>query len=739
MGEKRKLPARGGESAAKRRVSEAAQRETTPARRKASATPVVVLSPEPEKVTLPTKIKDGVPLPTLPKPQPPNLSLQEYQSYAESAVLAAALQRSRVKWLNDCIFEKYWTKPSKKKSQPQPTFQNPPKESMSKLGPCSIVIEPHHFEAMLYTVRQPQTQQSIQYTAPQRPIVQYAPPNGFHQYHPHPPQNQPRPLPPYTPNSRNSPASTPPIQQRPPPQPIHNNPPSAPQPPQSRPEGSAPPPPQSHTPQPPPMRNHTQSHPPQNPPTHNPPQNHLPNQPPAQKPPEQPSQPVKTSPDPVIQMLATRAASNPDLKALMRVVASSKANQAQLRTFQAHIDELNAILASKNQQERQRNSPHVKPEPQQQPMPGPPTPSASTPTPPVLTRSPAPPNPSLPPHPPHTPHLNAPTPPPNVPSAVQPQARASPSSYSPYPQQPVGQPIRSKNPQQPPQNAYFHQHTPSQPLIQPAKPDPKAVVFEFLPPAAAHVSNNSSHATTGDRFLFPANTILDYFPGGTTVIASFLVIKKIDPSAPSPDIVGAAGGKAKSKKAKAASATANATPTDTPSRTPVPEQESASNLESKPGQSDKTTTKTTQPETPTTSDTKAVATPKPKIKEYYQPVTMRLHANNPRTLEPLARVVNPPNEVRQYMNDIMDRMERADIEYLALRLPREGTKNGADEEETGGDESRSVRGKSKGRGDENGVVVKQEGGAGLGDYAAEMFEDELKEFYDMPSGIVPLR
>ncbi|PGH14713.1 hypothetical protein AJ79_02879 [Helicocarpus griseus UAMH5409] len=766
MGEKRKNPARGGDSAAKKRVSEAAPpRDTTPARRKASSTPAVPPSLEPEKKPLPSKIKDGSPLPTLPKPQPTTLSLREYQSYAESAVLAAALQRSRVKWLNDCIFEKYWTKPSKKKSQPQPTTPNPPRESMSKLGPCSIVIEPHHFEAMLYTVRNPQTQPPIQY-APQRPIVQYAPPNNFHQYQPHPPPGQPRQGSSYSPSPHTPPVATPPVQHPPPPNrfepPNQNNrppsntappPPNPPgqnrptqaqpsqaQPPQSHAQGqlssqpsSQPPgqPPQSQRPpnQPPPNY-HAPSHPSQNGPMRNPP---------SQPPPEPTSQPAKQSPDPVIQMLATRAASNPELKALMRIVASSKANQAQLRTFQAHIDELNAILASRKQNENQ-NNPHIKAEPQAQTIaPGPPAPSTAAPTPPA----PAHPHPS---HPSQSPRPIGP----NVPAPTHPPARSSPSSYPPYPQQSSAQPIRSKNVQQPPPHNYFHPHTPSQPPLPAPKPDPKAVVFEFVTPAPT--GNNSTHATSGDRYLFPANTILDYFPGGTTVIASFLVIKKVDPSAPPPDTTGGStGGKAKSKKSKLAPTVETPTPTDTPNKTTPAPQPVTPNPDTQPSKSDKPASTTANgPEPSKAAESKPA--PKPKIKEYYQPVTMRLHANNPRTLEPLARVVRPAAEVRQYMNDIMDRMERADIEYLALRLPHEGAAARIDAEDeavqsgSGEQQARVVRGKSKGRGDngaENGVVVKQEGGNGgagfLNGEGEVEVEEELKEFYDMPSGIVPLR
>ncbi|OJD19933.1 hypothetical protein AJ78_00127 [Emergomyces pasteurianus Ep9510] len=732
MGEKRKFTTRGGESVAKRILSETGpRRDTTPAKRKASATPTIPLSPEPEKNILPTKIKDASLLPTLTKPQPNTLSLEEYQSYAESAVLAAALQRSRVKWLNDCLFAKYWTKPSKKKSQPQPP-QNPPRESMSKLGPCSIVIEPHHFEVMLYTVRNPQPpQQPIQYAPSQRPIVQYAPPNNFHQYQPQ--------------ASIQRMATPPPVQQlasqNRSEQSVHNNPP--PNGPQSirqpRLEGPAPHPP-------------PHNRPPQNqPPSHHP-QNYLAQNERMQNPPSKPqlesSQPAKPSPDPVIQMLATRAASNPELKALMRVVASSKANQAQLRTFQAHIDELNAILASRKQHESQNIPQHMKLDQHGRSLtpgsPQPPHASTQSPTPMATAQ----------PHPSKAFHPNGPSP-----SSQTVPARASPSANSSYQNPSAAQPIRSKSTQQPPpHNAYFRQHTPSQPPVAPPKPDPKAVVFEFLTTSPA--GNNSTHTTTGDRYLFPANTILDYFPGGTTVIASFLAIKKVDPSAPPPDSSRHGGGKAKPKKSKLASATGTPAPADTSNanNTPAPEPGTA-NADTQPAGSDKPTSSTAEATAAEASQaaTEAKAPPKPKIKEYYQPVTMRLHANNPRTLEPLARVVNPPAEVRQYMNDIMDRMERADIEYLALRLPREGAvQNGPEDEavQSSGEQlqqARGARSKSKGRaekgvdsGTENGVIVKQEGGSELpldGRVNVEdvQLEEELKEFYDMPSGIVPFR
>ena len=57
-------------------------------------------------------------------------------------------------------------------------------------------------------------------------------------------------------------------------------------------------------------------------------------------------------------------------------------------------------------------------------------------------------------------------------------------------------------------------------------------------------------------------------------------------------------------------------------------------------------------------------------KSYYQPVTMRLTTQQPRVLQPLAKVVAPPEEVRRYMDSVFDKMSRADTVYLATRLPR---------------------------------------------------------------------
>jgi hypothetical protein len=56
--------------------------------------------------------------------------------------------------------------------------------------------------------------------------------------------------------------------------------------------------------------------------------------------------------------------------------------------------------------------------------------------------------------------------------------------------------------------------------------------------------------------------------------------------------------------------------------------------------------------------------------DYYQPVTVRLVAPGGRYLENLHRVVAPQDEVRRYMDDVMDNMTRAEYVLLAMRLPR---------------------------------------------------------------------
>ncbi|KAL2168686.1 hypothetical protein VTG60DRAFT_6969 [Thermothelomyces hinnuleus] len=177
MEKKRKLPARAAaraEQAAKKRTVTPPQRSATPApTTESEPTPVDDVPPP-----LPKSVTAGKPLPTVDSPQPDDLPTSEFQTVTESGVLAESLSRSRQKWTMEGIFEKYWSKPTKKKGVVIEEPNNPPKESMMKLGQVTITVEPHVFEATMFAVKDPKP-------APppppptQRPIVQYGPPNGM--------------------------------------------------------------------------------------------------------------------------------------------------------------------------------------------------------------------------------------------------------------------------------------------------------------------------------------------------------------------------------------------------------------------------------------------------------------------------------------------------------------------------------------------------------------------------------
>jgi uncharacterized coiled-coil protein SlyX len=428
--------------------------------------------------------------------------------------MAESLSRSRSKWINEGIFEKYWTKPTKKNRAELEAAKNPQKDTMVRIGNCTITVEPHVFDATMFSVKNPNPPAPVSTPsqAMYRPIIQYGPPGGMMPQPPPPPPPQPQPQPqpppqqsvtqapaPFTPRpaegatkAPSAPASsnTAPVQSS-----HHQS--------QSHPQHAAPNP-QSQPSQPPPST-----------------------LPPAQTPPNPatPSAPPAKSSDPVIQMLAERAATDQELKALMRIVADGKASTDELKRFQAHIDELTKLLHAR----QAATAPH---------------PPANPPGPALLNSRPQ----------------QAPV---AAPRPIQnPPVQNARPSYHPPPPQP--QALRSKGP--PP----------------PSKQDVSAVVFEF-------------NGGSGDRFLFPKYSILDYLPGNI-VIASFLIVRK--------------GSSADSKK----------------------------------------------------YDSKL---------DYYQPITIRLYAHQGKQLETLAKVVAPQDEVRRYMDDIMDNATRAEYVLLAMQLPRD--------------------------------------------------------------------
>ncbi|KAJ6125109.1 hypothetical protein N7471_012426 [Penicillium samsonianum] len=760
MAEKRKLPARDRrESAAKRRVSEA-----TPQSHKKKAPTPRAPSPEPVDAPLPTKVKDGDPLPIVRMRQPLSLSDKEYQSIAESAVLLASLERSKKKWLSDGILVRYYTKPKKTKRE-QIEKNNPSKDTMTKIGPCDVTIGPHFFDAMIYIVKDPSAPPALQYAPPQRPMVHYGHPNNFQQYRPYPtPSNQQRPS--------------------------------------------------QYSPAPPGRPGYTGSHPsPQQP--RGPNQGNVPSPQGGQKPPQgQKGLPAKPSPDPVIQMLATRAAADPELKALMRVVASSQASQEQLRAFQAHIDELNAIIKSREQQEQRQQSATAQsitqqstPTPQSQtqkqqdggtksvsleksPQKSQ-TPSKGSKQPPVKTeaqpQTPAQAAPSQAPKPPQSatgsgtikqeesatehsgsqPALSEAGRPVVPTQSATPGAASTPTPASTSQQQtPMVNPTPAASAQQPgarppyathQQPAYGSQpplqsrppqfgtpvpfpRPPPIPYVSPLGSPPvnyKSVVFEFTSPLTPYGSSTSGHAGSGDRYLFPEYTILEWLPAENTVIASFLVVRKVAPNTAFPLETATEAANSKSKGKGASKAKKGETkpktekgklPTDSPAPSPQPGTPTTGTPQ-KQEPADQTGLLT--PGLPGTPSNEA------DLKEYWQPVTFRIHAPNAKILEPLARVVKPADEVRKYMNDIMDRAERAPDGYLAMRLPREATSESFEKDGTPassgnvGTGTRSRLSRVQLAGDES--EAENSG------FEFEEDEEDLKDFYDAPSGLPPLK
>ncbi|KAH8906362.1 hypothetical protein BR93DRAFT_881027 [Coniochaeta sp. PMI_546] len=205
MEKKRKLPAR-----AAARVEQMAKRRTLTPERHSETPPPPPPEPEPAPVQeeppapLPTSIQAAKPLPTVEEPQPEDLPAKEYQLVSES----------------EGIFEKYWTKPYKKKGVVIEEPNNPPKESMTRIGQITITVEPHVFEVTMFGVKDPKPPAPPLNANSARPIIQYGPPNGV----------MPPPPPPAPPATPSTAAASPTLGLTPAiPQPMqHQKPPSAP-------------------------------------------------------------------------------------------------------------------------------------------------------------------------------------------------------------------------------------------------------------------------------------------------------------------------------------------------------------------------------------------------------------------------------------------------------------------------------------------------------------------------------
>lgn len=250
----------------KQKLSQPSTKEATPIARESPSVPQTKPS------GLPSKLTASTPLPVLLQPQSVALPESEYQSLAQSAVLAASLERSQQAWTRDGIFERFWKKPEGRQKGPDLVLK-----SMKDKGRCRLRIEPHIFEVNLWVVNKPKPPappKSQTQAAQYRPQQQ----NQYYQNRPVPPAGQAQPLAPL--QSRQPSASQPTAQ--------------------SATAGA---------------------------------------------------QDKKASPDPVISMLATRASSDPELKALMKEVATGKATPEQLKVFQKHIDELGAVIQSQKAKE----------------------------------------------------------------------------------------------------------------------------------------------------------------------------------------------------------------------------------------------------------------------------------------------------------------------------------------------------------------------------------------------------
>ncbi|OSS43199.1 hypothetical protein B5807_12163 [Epicoccum nigrum] len=672
-------PAKGPKSTLKRKRTSVAVAVKDPE----PGTPVAEAAQQqqqpPSKPVLPLRITDGQPLPTLPEPQPLELPSTEWQNIQQSGVLSASLQRSRAVWVsgvNFRTFHKKYTMPKKVSERTDADKQAKARQkeiekNFPQVGTmdAQLVIEPHTFPIKLYAPKEGSRAAPKKMAPPQ----QYGawPNHGQHgQHSQHPPQYQPYGQAPYPPK---------------------------------------PPPPQSQSRPPPPK-----------------PIQHA-------SPQTAPGPASIPAPDPVIHMLAARAGTDPELKAVMKIVAAGQAGKEQLEFFQKHINELTEIL------EKQKKSKAAMPMPM--PVPGPvphipaasPAPSkqqapssaplkqqAQSPAPPKQAPSPAPskeqvptpaaargqipsPAPSSQPDPSPAPAKQQTPAPTSAKQSSVPAASPAPAQPKQHPPTPTPPPPRPAMPpqQQPPAPPKvfnsapppLQQHRPPPPQARPPPPNTYQVKNYNQPPyyqqPPPHYAPQQPPRITyrpltfefvegnGDRFYFPSYSFMEWLPNGSGAKFSFLVTKL----------------KPKPEDAAAAAAKPPSTPaTPAPPQTPTPAGAVASAPAGAPAPTSSTTA-TGQPNntpapfppppaTPATPSTPTY-TPPPRIEDFddradipaialYQPVTVLVLTDEHDVKSALPRAIRPPSEVHKYMEDVFDACDRARETYLAFRLPREG-------------------------------------------------------------------
>ncbi|KAH8718840.1 SWR1-complex protein 3 [Beauveria bassiana] len=570
MERKRKLPARAAaraEQLAKRRNASTRDRTKTPTPPPPPPEPIVEPSPPtPPRPPLPTSVESGKPLPTIEVAQSHDLSPEEFQSISESGVLAESLARSRQRWISEGLFEKYWTKPHKKKGVLIEDPKNPPKDSMNKIGNVTITIEPHIVEATMYAVKGPKPKpsphvlQKPPQQQPARPIIHLVHNQLVnklqHQLH----RIMPRPA-----------------------QAVHN------------------------------ASQHLQAIHKVSRLARRQEQRRLRYNPRLLLPREQHTLPLQDRPSkpPLRGLLQLqKASSDPELRDLMKRVAVGQAKPGELAHFQKIIDQLNAEYKSKGGQQGpsadrlsvdgrtvkyfaeevrtildivlasnpNQKSSELRPPPGSDPLV---VLLVKTALEDVRTRDMI--------------RRIAENRPGNTDATdlketldrLNRDAKTAPQGFH---AQPSGRQLTpngvSNNGMRTQQSHLTNSINPQQPMRAKApaaasRPDIAAVCFDF---------------GAGDRFLFPKFSILEFLPttSGQQVVASFLIVRKGSTSEYGGD---------------------------------------------------------------------------PQL-DYYQPVTIRLQTNTGRHLENLARVVAPQDEVRRYMDDVMDNMTRAEYVLLAMQLPR---------------------------------------------------------------------
>lgn len=559
------------------------KRLSVPAKDATPTTPATETEQQAPKQTLPIRLVDGQPLPTLSEPQPLDLPSSEYQDIQQSAVLSASLQRSRAVWVsgvNFRLFHAFFTPPKKVADRSEEDKQNIQRQkeivrNFPQVGEASLVIEPHTFPIRLYGPREAARQ------LPKKPPTVYGQWPNHNQQNPY--QYGHAPATPYQP----------PPQQRPPP------------------------------PKPPP---------------------------PPKAPPPAPNPSQTPAPDPVIHMLAQRAGQDPELKAVMKIVAAGQATKEQLEFFQGHISELTNIL------QKQKEAAAKAPPPPPPPLPPPPPKAAPPP--------PTPPQPQ--PLPPVKQQQNTPKPFTPAPQAHQPQMAPAPPQQQSY----AGG-----------YNNNYHLHPPQyqqpqhMPHYAPANPPPRStyrpLVFDF-------VEGN------GDKFYFPTYTFLEWLPNTQGAKFSFLVTKlKLKPK---PEAKANAPSTPAPKPAAPPTVAATLT---APASTPV-----ANGVQPTPNQNTPVPG-ALQNVTPAPPVTPYVAPPRiedfderndMKDIDFYQPVTVLVLTSHSELLQTLPRAIRAPDVVGKYMDEVFDTCRRAEETFLAFRLPRE---NAADAE---GDDKKAKSG-----------------------------------------------